>query len=176
MKLEELYDIVDKNGGKIGEATWTPIHTKGLLHQTVHGLVFKDEKKKEVLIKKRSSIMHQGPGLIEIAVAGHILSGFTPEKTINKELSSELFGSKSLPSDIKIKTIGRYFNNDIPNNHEIAYLFEIIFQGPFYISEESEGKAFWIYWNELVDDMRRNPKKYAHYSINAVTEYSRLKR
>ena len=56
MILEEVYDVVDKNGNKIGEATWTQVHTKGLLHQNVHGLVFKDDTRKETLIKKRSML------------------------------------------------------------------------------------------------------------------------
>lgn len=174
MKLEELYDVVDKNGNKIGEATWTPIHTKGLLHQVVHGLVFKDEKKKEVLVKKRSSIMHQGPGLIEIAVAGHILSGYTPQESIEKEIREELLRGKHLPKSIKIKKVGSYFNHDLPNNYEIAYLFEIVYRGPFFKSEESEGEAFWIGWSELVEDMKINSKKYAQYSVNAIIEYYKI--
>lgn len=173
MKLEELYDVVDQNGKKIGEATWTPIHTKGLLHQTVHGLVFKDKSRRETLIKRRSSKMHQGPNLLELAVAGHVLSGYTPEQAIEEEIKEELLGERALPKTIEIRNIGSYFNNDLPNNHEIAYLFEVVFQGPFYISEESEGKAFWVAWDELVKSMRDNPGKYAQYLINAINEFSR---
>ena len=170
MILEEIYDVVDKNGNKIGKATWTEVHTKGLLHQNVHGIVFKDERRIETLIKKRSANMPQGMGLFEIAVAGHILSGYTPDKAIEKETEEELLG-KVLPKTIKIKQMGSYFNHDLPNNYEIAYLYEIIYPGPFFASEESDGKAFWIGWKELLEDMKKNPKKYAQYSINAINEY-----
>ena len=147
MILEEVYDVVDKNGNKIGEATWTQVHTKGLLHQNVHGLVFKDDTRKETLIKKRSMLQPQEKGLFEISVAGHILSGYTPDKAIEKETEEELLG-KVLPKTIKIKQMGSYFNHDLPNNYEIAYLYEIIYPGPFFASEESDGKAFWIKWKE----------------------------
>ena len=174
MKLEEVYDVVDRDGNKIGEATWTPIHTKGLLHQVVHGLIFKDEKRREILLKKRSSIMHQGPELIEIAVAGHILSGYNPEKAIKKEIKEELLGGAAIPKEMKIRLVGRYFNNDLPNNHEIAHLFEIIYSGPFFESEESEEQAFWIDFNALASDMKKNPSKHAQFSINAIAEYSKI--
>lgn len=170
MRLEEPYDVVDKKGNKIGEARWTEIHTKGLLHKTVHGIVFKDQARYETLIKRRSSKMHQGPGLLELAVAGHVLSGYTPEQTIEKEIKEELFENKNIPKDTKIKRVGFYFNNDIPNNHEIAYVFEIIHPGPFFASEESE-KPFWIGWKDLILDMKTSPEKYAQYSINAINEY-----
>lgn len=118
--------------------------------------------------------MHQGAGLLEIAVAGHILSGSTPDKTIKKEIKEELFGGKSPSAQLKIKKIGSYFHSDLPNNNEIAHLYEIIYSGAFSGSEESEGKAFWVDLKKLIDDMSNNPEKYARYSITALNEYSKL--
>lgn len=172
MKIDGIYDVVDRKGYKIGEAIWMEAHSKGFLHQCVHGIVFRDENKKNVN-QKRSNINPQGTGQFGIAVAGHIISGYTPQESIEKETKEELLRGKHLPKSIKIKKTGSYFNHDLPNNYEIAYLFEIIYPGLFFKSEESEGDAFWIGWSELVEDMKINSKKYAQYSVNAVMEYSK---
>ncbi len=79
MILEEVYDVVDKSGNKIGEATWTEVHTKGLLHQNVHGILFSDETKKWTYFKKRSENAAEEAGKYEIAVAGHMISGEKPK-------------------------------------------------------------------------------------------------
>ncbi|MBI2327235.1 NUDIX domain-containing protein [Candidatus Curtissbacteria bacterium] len=172
MKTGEIYDVVDKRGRKIGSATWVECHTKGLLHQAVHGILFKDKSRKEVLIKRRSLGMVQGPGQWEIAVAGHMISGDTPKQAILKEIEEELFCENKVPSDIIVKRICSYFNNDILDNHEIAYLFEIIYPGPFYIDqEESSGEPKWVNLMDLVNDTKFNPKKYAQFSINAINTY-----
>jgi HAD superfamily hydrolase (TIGR01549 family) len=176
MIQEELYDVVNRHGKKIGMATWTEVHRKGLLHQNVHGIVFEDESRKRTLIKKRNPKMPQESGSIEIAVAGHMLSGSSPEDAIRKEISEELLGGKKLDGTIKIKKMGRYFNNDLPNNHEIAYVFEIIYKGPFYKSDESEGDSYWTEWVDLTSDIKKTPSKYAQYSINAIQWYNKMRK
>ena len=172
MKTGEIYDIVDRNGKKIGSATWVECHTKGLLHKVVHGLVFRDESRTETLIKLRNKNMVQGPNELEIAVAGHMISPDTPRQSILKEIEEELFSGDKIPIGLTVKKIGSYFNNDILNNHEIAYLFEIIYPGPFNIDqEEASGKPRWVKLTDLVSDMKNNPQKYAQFSINAVNTY-----
>lgn len=97
-----------------------------------------------------------------------MLSGETPEETIKKELSEELFNNKDLPKNVVIKKITSYFNNDLPNNHEIAHLFVIVHEGPFTIQTEEADRLGWVNWKNLVEDMSNNPSKYTQYSINAV--------
>ena len=172
MKTGEIYDVVDKKGRTIGTASWIECHTKGLLHQSVHGLVFKNKSRKLTLIKRRSTAMVQEPGVWEIAVAGHMISGDSPQQSLIKEIEEELFSGKKIPSGISIKMYSKYFNNDIPNNNEISYLFEITCPGPFNIDqEESVGKPKWVTLQVLANDMKTNPEKYAQFSINAIDNY-----
>src|SRR3989344_2666941 len=78
----------------------------------------------------------------------------------------------STQSYLKIRKIGSFFNNDIPNNHELVYLFEIIYPGPFVADlEEIEGEPVWIDFDQLLRNIKNNPKKYASYSINSLKEY-----
>ena len=41
--------------------------------------------------------MVQHPGLWELSVAGHIISGQTPEESIKIEMQEELFDGENLP-------------------------------------------------------------------------------
>jgi len=174
MKFNELYDVVDKKGNKIGVANWTECHTKGLLHQCVHGILFRTDEKKEILMKKRSYKMVQEPGAREIAVAGHLLFGETPKQGIIKEFQEELFSGNKLPQEFRIKKVGTFFNSDIPNNHELVHLFEIICPGPFFPdSEEVDGKPMWINLKKLLLDIKSNTNEYARFSINALNAYLR---
>ena len=116
--------------------------------------------------------MVQEPRLWEIAVAGHLLSGKTPKQGIMEEFQEELFSNRELPSNFAIRKICSFFNNDIPNNHELVYLFEIIYPGPFVADlEEIEGEPVWIDFDQLLRNIKNNPKKYASYSINSLKEY-----
>lgn len=173
MIKEEVYDVVDKSGNVIGRATWSEVHSKGLLHQNVHGILFKNQSKKQTLIKKRSKIMPQEAGVYEIAVAGHMLSGKTPDQSIIKEIEEELLGGGKIPKKLKINRLTRFFNNDLPNNHELVYLYEIIYPGPFIIDEESEEEPMWIFLDDLVRQIGVTSKKFAKFSINAIEEYIR---
>lgn len=169
--IEEIYDVVDTKGKKIGTATWTEVHTKGLLHQNVHGILFQDKTRTKTLIKKRTTHAGQEAGKYEIAFAGHMLSGEKSENSIRRELHEELFHEGELPSDIFIEKVTTYFNNDIPNNNEIAHLFVVIHKGPFKVQKNEASRLKWVTWKNLVEDMLRNPSKYAQYSINAVNAY-----
>lgn len=143
--MDEIYDVVDKKGKKVGNATWTQVHTLGLFHQVVHGFVFSDPTRDKILIQKRSKNAAQGPGQMESSVAGHLIAGESAKTGICRELEEELFGLKSLPTNIKIKKICSYFNNDLPGNYEIAHLFEIIYSGPVQRQvEETEQPPMWV--------------------------------
>jgi isopentenyldiphosphate isomerase len=168
--LDEIYDIVDKKGNKIGKANWTQIHTKGLLHQNVHGLLFKNSDLKETLIKRRTISVAQEAGKYEISVAGHMLSGESPDRAIKRELAEELFNN-TLPKDILIRKVAKYFNHDIPNNYEIAHLFRIIYNGDVTLQREEADEIIWVNWGDLVQDIKKTPSKYAQYSLNAVNAY-----
>ncbi len=173
MKVEELYDVLDDNHQVIGQASWSIVHKYGLLHQGVHGILFKNKLKKETLIKKRNKSMVQEPGVLEISVAGHVIYGQSPEDAIKNEVEEELLG-REIPENCTVSRIGIYLHNDIPNNKELIYLYEIIYPGPFITDEESEGQPQWINFKELIKEIKNHPEHFAQYSINAISEYVKL--
>jgi isopentenyldiphosphate isomerase len=157
---DEVYDVVDETGNKIGTATWTEVHAKGLLHQCVSALVFKDTTRSETLLQKRSQNMSQNPGLWQHAAGGHVLAGQSVEQGIRTELQEELFAGHELP-DFEIKKVGSFFNHDMPNNKEILNLFEVTYPGPFYFDDKELAEPpTWIRWTDLLKDLKDNPNKY----------------
>ncbi len=58
---DELYDVLESNGNKIGTASWAECHEKGLLHQTAGIFVFKDPSKREMLVQLRSDKVGHSP-------------------------------------------------------------------------------------------------------------------
>jgi|WetSurMetagenome_2_1015567.scaffolds.fasta_scaffold03652_3 isopentenyldiphosphate isomerase len=168
---DERYDFYDQNGKKIGVANWKELHTKGLIHENVQGILFKDNSKSQVLLKRRSSNVDMEPNTIEIAVGGHVLSGESSEDGLKRELNEELFWEKDLPKNLTIRKICKYFNHDVENNYENAYLFEIIYSGPFFHEKDYSDKPFWRDWKTVLKDINNNSKEFSRYSINAIKEY-----
>ncbi len=173
---DEIYDVVDKEGNKIGTATWTEVHTKGLLHQTAAVLIFKDDSKNKVLIQKRSASMKQHPNLWHNSAGGHILAGQTPDEAIRQEIQEEIFFNHNLP-DLEIKNICSFYTNDAPMNNEILHLYEAIHPGPFfYDKKEVAEEPRWIKVDDLIRDISSNPEKYTPNFRRIMKEYFELQK
>jgi isopentenyldiphosphate isomerase len=173
MGKDEVYDVVDEQGTVLRTATWTECHQQGLLHQTAAVLLFRDETKQEVLIQRRSMQMKQKPGLLQHSASGHILAGDTPEQGARLEVEEELFGDMRMPS-LPLRFVTSFFQNDIPNNYEIVYLYETIHSGPFVPSkEEIAGEPFWMRWDALLVHMQTHPEQYTPAAREAMAHYCR---
>jgi isopentenyldiphosphate isomerase len=87
--LEELIDIVDKNGQPTGiSASKSEIHSKGHLHNTSHVWFFTTEG--NILLQQRSALKAICPLLWDVSVAGHIDAGETPEHAAIRETKEEI--------------------------------------------------------------------------------------
>lgn len=168
---DEIYDVIDKLGNRISAATWTEVHTKGLLHQCASALIFKDKSKQETLLQQRSLAMAQHPGFWQHAAGGHVLAGDTIDEAIRKELQEELFFNHPLPP-LEIKKITTFYNHDFPNNHELLTLYEVIYPGPFFPDpKEVAGPPVWIKWEKLLQEMKQDPKKFTPAFHNIIKAY-----
>ena len=172
---DELYDVVDRNGKKIGTASWAECHEKGLLHQTAGVFVFKDSSKQELLVQLRSGTMSHSPGLLQHSAGGHIVARQTPEEGIRSELQEELFSGHDLPA-LHIEKVSSFFHNDFPGNNEIFHIFETVYPGPFFYSKQELAEPpRWMRWDALREDMKTHPKKYAPSFHFAMKEYLHAK-
>ena len=85
---QEIYDVVDADDRVIGQATRREIHEKGLLHRSVHILVFNPEGK--LFLQKRSLDKDENPGYWDTSSAGHVDSGEDYLSSAHRELMEEL--------------------------------------------------------------------------------------
>lgn len=157
---DEIYDIFNRRGRKIGRATWTECHTQGLIHQTAAVLVFKDRTRTELLVQRRSPMMKQQPGVLSHSAGGHVLAGMTARQGVERELQEELFFRRALPP-LRIRKVTRYLHHDMPNNFEFLSVFETFYPGPFFPNPKEVAGTEWINVQKLARDLRVCPARYA---------------
>lgn len=85
---DELFDVVDENDQVLRQEQRSVVHAENLLHRAVHILVF--NKRKEVLLQKRSLLKDNFPGLWDSSAAGHLDAGEDYEPCAIRELQEEL--------------------------------------------------------------------------------------
>lgn len=169
---DEIYDTFDEEGNHTGTATWTEVHTKGLIHKAAAVLIFKDTARQKVLIQKRSEIMDQDPGKWAHSAGGHLLAGTTPDHGIRREIQEELFEGQSLP-DIEVEHLFTFFQDeDIPNNREMLHVYRAFYGGPFFQGKEV-AEIQWVKWDDLIDELENNPEKFTNSFRAILREYQK---
>lgn len=90
----ELFDVVDSEDRVIGQATRGEVHAKGLLHRSVHILVFNSQG--ELFLQKRAMTKDENPGFWDSSAAGHVDAGEEYQVSAHRELLEELGISEEL--------------------------------------------------------------------------------
>ncbi|MCX5727063.1 MAG: NUDIX domain-containing protein [Candidatus Saganbacteria bacterium] len=122
----DLLPVIDPSGNILRHENRKIVHGNGLLHASVHLLIFNEFNKNEILIQKRGSKKAVSPKKISQPVGGHVSKGFTPEETLVKEANEEL--GIDLKSFEFVKTF--FYKSDHDRNQELVYLFTANYSGP----------------------------------------------
>jgi len=86
---EEIYDVVNEQDEIIGTATRKQVHSNpSLIHRAAGGYIL--NRKKELLMQKRSKTKDMFPSRWAFSVGGHVDSGDSYEKAALRELKEEL--------------------------------------------------------------------------------------
>lgn len=85
---DEVFDVVDEDDEVLRQEKRSVVHEQNLIHRAVHVLVF--NKKKEVLLQKRSILKDKCPGLWDSSAAGHLDAGESYDDCAPRELKEEL--------------------------------------------------------------------------------------
>ena len=96
---EELFDIYDEAGNRIGVAPRSECHgDPKLLHHTAHVVVFHPDTG-AILLQKRAATKDIQPGKWDTAVGGHLALGEDYETGARRELAEEL--GVTAPAELK---------------------------------------------------------------------------
>ncbi len=88
--MEELFDIYDAQGSRIGTAPRSECHgNPALIHRTAHVVVIHPESG-DILLQKRNMTKDIQPGKWDTAVGGHLALGEDFETGAKRELAEEL--------------------------------------------------------------------------------------
>lgn len=85
---QEMLDVVDDEDKVIGVRTRGDVHSLGLMHRSVHILVF--NSKGDLFLQKRSKNKDSNPGLWDSSAAGHLECGENYPDCAVRELTEEL--------------------------------------------------------------------------------------
>lgn len=135
--MEEMLDIVDKDGNTIRTAPRSEIHgNPALLHKVVHVLVFDDHER--VLLQKRAMTKDVAPGKWDTSVGGHVSPGEDLQLAAAREMEEEL---GVLPE--KMTYLYSYIHSN-PYESELVYTYMCRHSGPFsFNQEEIDEVRFW---------------------------------
>lgn len=85
---EEMFDVVDEQDEVLGQERREVVHAEALLHRAAHVLIF--NKKKEILLQKRSKLKDKFPNRWDSSAAGHLDVGESYEACAARELQEEM--------------------------------------------------------------------------------------
>jgi isopentenyldiphosphate isomerase len=171
---EEEIETFDSNGNSIGKhTTRSQIHSKELWHQVAH--VWIVNKKKEILLQKRSKDKKQYANVWHISAAGHIAYGEIPINSAARETAEEIGLNVNIRDLIYLGMEGvkQITPETGLEDKELinTYLFRLNSAKSKFILQNEEVKELrWITLDELESDIK-DKNKYKNYLNHPKSYY-----
>lgn len=165
---EEWFDIVNKEGKRIGKASRTECHSgTKLLHPVVHVHVV--DRQGRLLLQERSITKKIQPGKWDTSVGGHIMAGENLEDALRRETLEEL----GLQLDMqKVEEITSYiYESEVEKEYIHSFLYRA--DGPFsYQEEEIDSIAFYTMpaLEKLINEDKTTPN-FNYEFTNYIKKY-----
>jgi isopentenyldiphosphate isomerase len=139
---QELLDVVDENDRVIEVRTRGEIHAQGLMHRSVHILVFNNSG--DLFIQKRSMSKDNEPGMWDSSAAGHVDSGEDYLGCAVRELEEELGLTETSP----LEPLFRLAASPV-TGMEHCIVYRCINEGPFELQPEEIDEGAWVSASEM---------------------------
>ena len=134
---QEMLDVVDAEDKVIGIKTRGEVHNLGLMHRSVHILVFNSQD--ELFIQKRSQSKDSNPGLWDSSAAGHLECGERYSDCASRELAEELAIAVTAPLDFLFR-----LSASRQTGMEHCSVYRCINDGPFQLQPEEIDEGKWV--------------------------------
>ena len=131
--VEEIFDVVDDQDRVIGQRARSEVHRLGLLHRSVHVLVF--NALGQMFLQKRSMHKDENPGVWDASISGHLDSGESYDQCAIRESREEL-GIVLVVAPQPLFKI----EASATTGYEFTWVYRTESEGPFVLqAEEIEG-------------------------------------
>jgi len=134
---QELLDVVDMEDKVIDVRTRGDVHRLGLMHRSVHILIFNTPG--ELFIQKRSMSKDSNPGLWDSSAAGHLESGEDYLDCAIRELGEELGIEVAAP----LESLFRLPANQMTGMEHCA-VYRCVTDGPFHLQKDEIDEGRWV--------------------------------
>ncbi len=134
---EELLDVVDENDVIVGVETRGNIHARGLMHRSVHIMLFNSTG--EVFLQKRSMSKDEMPGYWDSSAAGHVDSGETYLACARREIEEEL----GIRADDEFEELFKLPASAV-TGYEHAMVYRYLHDGPLRLHPDEIEAGEWL--------------------------------
>ena len=164
-----LIDLFDK---EIGYAEKSDIHKKGILHRAFSIFIYNDDK---MLIQRRAYNKYHSGGLWANACCSHPMKGEDIISTIHKRLQYELDIHEQACSFKEVFNFVYFqkYSDDL-FEYEYDHVFLADYCGIFHANPIEIEETKWIAFDELKDDLLKNPEKYSAWFLIAAPKVLKL--
>lgn len=162
---KEVVDVIDDQDEVIGQATRAECHAQLLRHRVIQVFVFNPEGK--IFVQKRTMTKAVFPGLYEASVSGHVQAGEAYKQAAVRELAEEL-GITHAEHDLKELFT---FKLRAGPEHEIITQYQIQCECIGKLQKEEVESGKFMTWEELAQQVEKNPKKFNPGFIAAFERY-----
>lgn len=134
-------NVVDENGGILGEETRENIHNQGLLYREIHVWFYTPNG--EIIFQHRAQDKDTYPNLLDATVGGHVEIGSNYEKTALQEVEEET-GVKLQKDDlifIKIDRTNFFDEQTKKRNNTLRAIYTYCYRGKVENLQIEKGKA-----------------------------------
>ncbi|MFH1133364.1 MAG: NUDIX domain-containing protein [Nanoarchaeota archaeon] len=149
--MHRWYDVVDREDKVTGKATWHELHAKGMIHRTVHILIFNSQG--ELLLQRRSQMMTIQPGKLTSSAAGHVMGDESYEHAAAREMKEEL------GINVALKPIGQT-RSYTPQEKQNIMAFRANSDGPFITNEAETDDILFFNIACLEDQLKTRPEMF----------------
>lgn len=152
---------VDEAGNPIGPLNYSDAHSQGIAHMTAAALLFNKTRKK-ILLSLRGNVTRGG--VWDASAGGHASwltnRAETPDEIIYREGTEELFYENVWPEELVLARRASFWKQTRPTDREFAYLFDGIYDGPFFPNPEEVSEVRFFGVDETIRDIENNPERY----------------
>ncbi len=135
--MEEIFDVVDHDDRVIGQRSRSEVHRLGLLHRSVHVLVFNAAG--QIFLQKRSMHKDENPGVWDASISGHLDTGESYDACAIRESHEEL----GIILDVAPQPLFK-LEASATTGYEFSWVYRTHSEGPFALQADEIDGGDWF--------------------------------